>query len=219
MIEAKKAKGAAPAAAKERAAPYHHGSLHEALIKAAEDILRTEGLQGLTLRAAARAAGVSHAAPTNHFGDIRGLLSELAAVGFVRFHDALEAKAKGAATPAERGLAFGEAYVEFATAQPDLFLLMFRGERLDLERPALKAAIDASFVQLAQSADRRPNPASVLDLDQAAQIAGAWSLVHGFAMLMIDGRLKPLLQRTGPGVDEMTLLRSMLRQPRGQTGG
>src|SRR5687768_417739 len=63
-------------------APYHHGDLHEALLRAAEAILEREGFAGLTLRAAAREAGVSHAAPTHHFGDMTGLLSELAALGF-----------------------------------------------------------------------------------------------------------------------------------------
>ena len=61
---------------------YHHGDLKAALLAEAETILERDGIQALTLRAAARAAGVSHAAPTNHFGDLSGLLSELAAVGF-----------------------------------------------------------------------------------------------------------------------------------------
>src|SRR5260221_14444607 len=72
-------------------APYHHGSLREAMLEAAERILERDGIAGLTLRAAAREAGVSHAAPKNHFGDIRGLFSELAAVGFARFGAALVA--------------------------------------------------------------------------------------------------------------------------------
>src|SRR5882762_10020761 len=62
--------------------PYHHGALHEALLNAAEKLLERDGLQGLTLRAVAREAGVSHAAPTHHFGDLTGLVSELAAIGF-----------------------------------------------------------------------------------------------------------------------------------------
>src|SRR5215472_8531110 len=66
-------------------APYHHGSLREAMLRAAESILERDGIRGLTLRAAAREAGVSHAAPKNHFGDVMGLLSDLAAVGFARF--------------------------------------------------------------------------------------------------------------------------------------
>src|ERR1700757_2731218 len=67
------------------AAPYHHGALREAMLEAAERILERDGVAGLTRRAASREAGVSHAAPKNHFGDVSGLLSELAAGRFERF--------------------------------------------------------------------------------------------------------------------------------------
>src|SRR5450432_4723675 len=70
-------------------APYHHGALHDALLKAAETVLERDGLQGLTLRAVAREAGVSHAAPTHHFGDLTGLISDLAAIGFRQFNVAM----------------------------------------------------------------------------------------------------------------------------------
>src|SRR6266404_4544091 len=63
-------------------APYHHGDLHDALLKAAETVLERDGLAGLTLREVAHEAGVSHAAATHHFGDLTGLVSELAAIGF-----------------------------------------------------------------------------------------------------------------------------------------
>jgi AcrR family transcriptional regulator len=66
--------------------PYHHGALRDALLQAAEKLLERDGLPGLTLRAVAREAGVSHAAPTHHFGDLTGLLSELAAIGYTRFN-------------------------------------------------------------------------------------------------------------------------------------
>src|SRR4029079_15944503 len=56
--------------------PYHHGALHDGWLQAAERVLERDGLAGLTLRAVAREAGVSHAAPTHHFGDLTGLLSE-----------------------------------------------------------------------------------------------------------------------------------------------
>ena len=74
--------------------PYHHGDLHDALLAAAERVLERDGLAGLTLRAVAREAGVSHAAPTHHFGDLTGLVSELAAIGFRRFSAAMIAARK-----------------------------------------------------------------------------------------------------------------------------
>src|SRR5262247_3549711 len=93
------------------AAPYHHGSLREAMVEAAERILERDGIAGLTLRAAAREAGVSHAAPKNHFSDIRGLLSELAAVGFVRFGAALVANIRKSDPAPAQLEAIGRGYV------------------------------------------------------------------------------------------------------------
>jgi len=195
------------------AAPYHHGALREAMLEAAERILERDGIAGLTLRAAAREAGVSHAAPKNHFGDIRGLLSELAAVGFARFGAALVANTREGETRKARLEAIGHGYVTFAQQNPGLFLLMFRGERLDFRRPALRAAGEAAFRVLAGAVGAPGPPEMALALPQAARITAAWSLVHGFAMLMLDGRLKPLVARTPDGTDEMTLLAAILRGP------
>jgi AcrR family transcriptional regulator len=189
-------------------APYHHGSLRHALLEAAERILEHEGVQGLTLRAAARDAGVSHAAPKNHFGDIKGLLSDLAAVGFGRLAEAMRANVRDGDDPRARMNALGQGYVAFARANPGLFLLMFRGERLDYTRPALREAMEAAFGLLSGAAtggETSPGEAT-LSLSRAARIAGAWSLVHGLAMLLLDGRLNPLIGRLPAGTGEAALV-------------
>lgn len=192
-------------------APYHHGSLHEALLQAAETILERDGLQGLTLRAAAREAGVSHAAPTHHFGDMSGLLSELAAAGFRKFGAALSAVAATKASAGERMDAMGEAYVMFAREHPSMFLLMFRSERLDVTRPALHEAMEQSFGLLMRGVSaRHAGEAQTAPLALLAEIVRAWSMVHGFAMLMIDHRLEHVLEQLPGGPDERTLLRAML---------
>src|SRR4051812_11435756 len=121
---------------------YHHGALREALVTAAETILRRDGLAALTLRATAREAGVSHAAPAHHFEDLSGLLSDLAAVGFQRLATALR---EGAAASDRKGRAARHAYVAFARDNPALFLMMFRSERLNMTRPALYSAATAAF--------------------------------------------------------------------------
>lgn len=192
---------------------YHHGSLKQALLQAAERILERDGIQGLTLRAAAREAGVSHAAPKNHFGDLTGLLSELAAIGFNRFASAMRGRQKGDEPPERRMEAIGRGYIAFAREHPALFLLMFRSERLDMTRPALRDAAEASARVLsgAVGARRREDMQAKLTLPQAADIAAAWSLVHGFAMLLLDGRLKPLISRLPPGADADALLATVLR--------
>jgi AcrR family transcriptional regulator len=202
--------------------PYHHGDLHEALLKAAEQVLERDGLPGLTLRAVAREAGVSHAAPTHHFGDLTGLLSELAAIGFRQFGAAMAAARASATTPPERGMASAKAYVAYAQAHPGMYGLMFRTERLDYSRPSLHEAAEASFAGLAGSigASRQEEiHQEALSLDQAAAIARAWSLVHGFTMLLLDGRLTDILHRLPDGTDVEILLDAMLRATVGKPAG
>jgi len=192
---------------------YHHGSLRTALLAAAERILRRDGLEGLTLRAAAREAGVSHAAPKNHFDDVRGLLSDLAAIGFRRFRATMLAEIAAQSGKLSRLDAIGLGYIKFAKANPELFTLMFRSERLDFERPALRDAHRTAFGLLAGSvgADDENDTAATLTVAQAARSAAAWSLVHGFACLMLDGRLRPLLAQTDTSLSEMDLMPLIFR--------
>jgi AcrR family transcriptional regulator len=194
--------------------PYHHGALHEALLKAAETVLERDGLQGLTLRAVAREAGVSHAAPTHHFGDLTGLVSELAAIGFRQFNVAMAAAGSSDPSGLEKALAKAKAYVAYARAHPGMYGLMFRNERLDMTRPSLHEAAHAAFAGLAGAigASRHEQiAAEALSLDQAAAIARAWSQVHGFTMLLLDGRLADILHRLPEGTDAEMLLDAMLR--------
>jgi AcrR family transcriptional regulator len=195
-----------------RTSSYHHGDLRESLLATAETLLEQGGIPALTLRAVARAAGVSHAAPAHHFGDLTGLLSELAAVGFTRLGAAFDAAMEGAGSaPPARLTAMGKAYVAFARAYPGLFVLMFRGERLDQARPALRDAADAAGQALrAAIADARPPEGDRSPVQVAARVAGLWSLVHGFAVLLIDNRLGGLLGALPPGDDADTLLDAML---------
>jgi AcrR family transcriptional regulator len=194
--------------------PYHHGALRDALLQAAERVLERDGLAGLTLRAVAREAGVSHAAPTHHFGDLAGLVSELAAIGFRQFNATMAAACAPDTPYPARGMARAKAYVAYAQAHPGMYGLMFRTERLDYSRPSLHEAAEASFAGLASAiAASRGEQISegALTLDQAAAIARAWSMVHGFTMLLLDGRLEDILRRSPKGTDVETLLDAMLK--------
>jgi AcrR family transcriptional regulator len=200
-------------------APYHHGALRDALLDAAERVLEREGISGLTLRAVAREAGVSHAAPTHHFGDLTGLVSELAAIGFRRFNAAMVAAGAGGSSPVQKAYARAKAYVAYAQAHPGMYGLMFRTERLDMTRPTLHEAATASFTGLAGAigANRHEQISEKsLSLAQAADIARAWSLVHGFTMLLLDGRLTDILDRLPKGTDAGVLLDAMLKRAVGQ---
>jgi AcrR family transcriptional regulator len=194
--------------------PYHHGALRDALLQAAERVLERDGLAGLTLRAVAREAGVSHAAPTHHFGDLAGLVSELAAIGFRQFNAAMAAACAPDTPYPARGMARAKAYVAYAQAHPGMYGLMFRTERLDYSRPSLHEAAETSFAGLAGAiAASRGEQISegALTLDQAAAIARAWSMVHGFTMLLLDGRLEDILRRSPKGTNVETLLDAMLK--------
>jgi AcrR family transcriptional regulator len=206
-----------PAVRRRKAAgdtPYHHGDLREALLQAAERVLERDGLAGLTLRAVAREAGVSHAAPTHHFGDLTGLVSELAAIGFRMFNEAMNAAGNSETLPIMKGLASAKAYVAYAQAHPGMYGVMFRSARLDYSRPSLHEASDAAFAGLTRGvgASRHEQiPQDGLSLDQAAAIARAWSLVHGFTTLLLDGRLTGILERLPEGTSADQLLDAMLR--------
>lgn len=155
---------------------YHHGELRTALLEAASKILEEQGLASLSLREAARRAGVSHNAPYRHFPDRDSLLAEVAAAGFRRLGEAMAGK---------QGRAMGEAYVRFALGNPGLFRLMFGGE-LKLERHAgLAAAARATYDALVQAFRSQPG---IADAEMAA--AAAWSLVHGLAQLLLGGHFE-----------------------------
>jgi AcrR family transcriptional regulator len=200
-------------------APYHHGALRDALLKAAEGVLERDGLSGLTLRAVAREAGVSHAAPTHHFGDLTGLVSELAAIGYRQFSAAMTAAAAAGTSLTEKAMARAKAYVAYAQAHPGMYGLMFRAERLDMKRPALHEAANASFAGLAGAigASRHEQISEqALSLDQAAAIVRSWSLLHGFTMLLLDDRLSDVLRRSPKGTDVDTLMDAMLKMTVGR---
>jgi AcrR family transcriptional regulator len=195
--------------------PYHHGALREALLQAAEKVLERDGIAGLTLRAVAREAGVSHAAPTHHFGDLTGLLSELAAIGYNRFNQAMVA-ANAAGPLQERRMASAKAYLAYAQAHPGMYGLMFRTERLDMERPSLHEAAGAAFAGLARGVGASRNEqiqAESLSLEQAGAIARTWSQVHGFTMLVLEHRMSEILRRLPKGTTMDQLFEAMLRSP------
>ena len=184
---------------------YHHGDLHASIVTAAEAILERDGLKALTLRAAAREAGVSHAALPHHFGDLSGLLSVLAASGFVRFRAHLLAAADAVGDdPRARLTALGTAYIGFARGYPGLFQLMFRSERLDWSVQVLVEAATAALALLTSDADEtRVGPDVPLGFDRLVLAMSRWSLAHGAAMLSLDGRLDTFAAKEGANIDAL----------------
>jgi AcrR family transcriptional regulator len=165
---------------------YHHGALRQALIEAAQAVIAERGVDGFSLRETARRAGVSPAAPGHHFKDARGLLTAVATEAFREFGDALAAADSGP-NRETRIRAQGMAYVRFALANPAKFDLLWRKALIDDTDPDYASAGHRAFMTLdrAVRGEQAPSTAST-DPSLAPSIA-AWSIVHGFARLAMDG--------------------------------
>ena len=184
------------------------------MLKAAEKVLERDGLPGLTLRAVAREAGVSHAAPTHHFGDLTGLVSELAAIGFRQFNAAMAAAGSMPAPMLEKAMARAKAYVAYARAHPGMYGLMFRTERLDMTRPSLhEAAKPHSRDWPARSApaatNRSPTKRCRWIRPPPSRGHGRWCTVSPCCCSTAGST--DILRRLPEGTDAETLLDAMLR--------
>src|SRR5215469_7963630 len=127
-----------------QARSYHHGDLRNSLLDAAREILEKEGLGALSLRAVARHAGVSHAAPYRHFPSHDDLLAELAVEGFQELGAALRQAGNVSEPTDEKVARIGSIYMRFVAGRPALTRLMFGPQLPQREAfPALAAAAAA----------------------------------------------------------------------------
>jgi AcrR family transcriptional regulator len=161
-------------------AGYHHGDLRAALLRAAGDLLENQGIAALSLREAARRAGVSHNAPYRHFPDREALLAALAAESFAMLAERLRAG----------GREMGQAYVEFALEHPQRFRLMFGGLVPSATHPELREQGRRAY-ELLESSFKE------LGDDARFAAAAAWSLVHGLAHLLLDGHFSQAQGESG----------------------
>ena len=160
---------------------------------AADDIIREKGIEGFSLREAARRAGVSVGAPAHHFGSTMGLLTEVALLGYDSLRMALTVvKPSDDAMADLRKLAL--AYVNFALDQPGRFRLMFRPDLVDRNDPRYGAASAAALSGFATAIAQRKTASP----DRMAEIFVVWSTVHGMANLVLDGKAKYLFDATSP---------------------
>ena len=168
---------------------YHHGNLKEALIKAALDLIAAKGPLGFTFAEAARAAGVSQAAPYRHFRDRDELMADVAKRGFERFEAVLtRAWNDGVPNPLDAFERLGKAYLAFARDEPAYYAAMFEaGVPLD-PNPDLQMLSERAFGVLRRAADAicaslpregRPPPLMVA--------LHVWALAHGVASLFGRG--------------------------------
>ena len=180
---------AAPVAAGRGGRGYHHGDLRNGLLEAARAILEEESLAALTLRAVARRAGVSHAAPYRHFPNHEALLAELSTEGFDELREAIAEAAKSSGSEADRVATIGAAYMRFVAQRPALARLMFGGQLPNRDQfPALGLKADAIGEEIGSALH-----------DQALGLA-VWSAVHGLAMLVLENVIDLGQRRSGLAV-------------------
>jgi AcrR family transcriptional regulator len=164
---------------------YHHGNLREALIEAALNMIAEKGPAGFTIADAARAAGVSAAAPYRHFRDREDLLADVARLGFELFADRLTAAWKGGGADPMRAFEdVGRAYLAFAREEPAYYAAMFEAGIAASATPGLRQASERAFGVLREASEaicatlpkeKRP-PAMMMALH-------VWAFSHGIASL------------------------------------
>ncbi len=152
------------------------------LVGMARRLLERDGLDALTLRAAAREAGVSHMAPYRHFKDKDELLAAVAEQGFRELTEFMDGATARSGDPRTGGLA----YVSFALENPALYRIMFGLKLATFERsPGLVAAGAEAFQRCLDASGAEEPGAS--NGETPARAIALWSMVHGLASLAIDG--------------------------------
>ncbi|MET0267048.1 MAG: TetR-like C-terminal domain-containing protein [Duganella sp.] len=141
--------------------------------------------------AVARQAGVSPAAPAYHFGDAAGLLTEVAIRGFEELTRRMAERA-GASGPApvDRLHALGDAYIRYAFGNPAVFRLMFRKDKLRITDQLKESAIAAFSLLQTAVCDSAGADEERIGPDLLAAMLTAWSMVHGFAHLALEGQFE-----------------------------
>jgi AcrR family transcriptional regulator len=167
---------------------YHHGNLRAELLDTAVEQLRSAGSDSLSLRALARAVGVSQTAPYRHFKDKDELLAALATRGYQALLHALQTAGQTAPDcPKQQLYAFARSYVDYAADNPELFKLMFGPSLQPLDRyPDLRDASreTLSFVQRILQRGMELGEFRQQDITYLAN--AAWAGIHGLATLRVD---------------------------------
>lgn len=171
--------------------PYHHGNLRRGLLDEALATIRAEGVDGLTLREIGARLGVSRTALYRHFADKRALLVAVATEGFRLLRAQLVAAWEEGGRGHAGFQAMGVAYVRFAVANPSHYRVMFGGfVDKEAQDPELMAEGAGAFQALVDALASLQRGAIVRGDDTVLMAKFVWAVVHGVAMLGIEGQLR-----------------------------
>lgn len=184
---------------------YHHGNLRRALVDAALKLVEKGGPQVLTLRAVARLAGVSQAAPYRHFKNKEALLAAVAEEGFRATAAAMrQATAACGDRALERLRAVGLGYVGFAMSHPSHFRVMFGREMADRSAyPTLREAAAETRRMLVAAISECQRAGLVRSGEPEELALVCWAIVHGVSALLVDGQLARVLDKSGAELAEI----------------
>jgi AcrR family transcriptional regulator len=168
-------------------------------VAAATALLDRHGPQGVTLRGAARAAGVSQAAPYRHFPSKEALLAEVAEAAFHGLRRACELAVRDSeASDSHSKLdAVATAYVRFAVTHPARYRLMWAPTPRGRDYPTLHAAAGGAGAALAGVLAAGNGAADVGDRP-VERLFVLWSLLHGLVSLILDEQLPHEILKTVP---------------------
>lgn len=165
---------------------YHHGDLRAALIEATIALLAERRAEDVSVADAARAAGVSTAAPYRHFRDKEDLLAQVSAEGFRRLGEATSAaSARHPPGSVDELIAGGCAYIEFGAANPELFHVMWGAARWVTKSDSAHRVAHDCYGHFIGTLERVLAAEGLDHLDPDAFGAPLWAMVHGFASLLI----------------------------------
>jgi AcrR family transcriptional regulator len=196
--------------------PFHHGNLRAVLLEQAELMLRTGGIDGLSLRELARQAGVSHGAPRSHFIDRQALLDALAEQGFTQLTQDVRVALSGAGSVELRFRRVARAYIDFAVDNAALMELMFAAKLTAAAGPVQRAA--ARLFQVLDEAMLPPpveragdDAADRFKLLFAAMMQGTATLIA--TRRVSESQIDPLINDVVKTLLESELGGQILRRP------
>jgi AcrR family transcriptional regulator len=170
-----------------RTAGQKHGDLRTELLRQGLALLDADGVEGVTIRAVARNAGVAHSAPANHFTSRQAMLTSIAALIFADLADQItEATADKAESPEQAIKAFAETCFQFAFDRPHRYQLLWQRQLVNQEDPALAEQMDRVYSALLSSLSEE-NKKRRVDIDTDA--IAIWSMIHGYISMRLDGNL------------------------------